>query len=88
MHIKITSEIVASANSSGNQTKLYKKDEVVECNAKWQMEMAKNLVDSGFAMEVKIDAPKEKKVTKTAKKVSKKITKKTKKIAKKVTKKK
>ena len=76
MQIKITEDVTASANESGNQTRLYTKDEIVDCKHKWQEDLAKILVDGGLAMEVKVDAPKEKKSADKPKKVAKKVAKK------------
>jgi|TARA_R100000951_G_C2640360_1_gene180722 hypothetical protein len=59
MNIKMIEEIEASCNASGNATKIYKKDEIIECKEKWQVELANSLVASGLAMECKTVAPKE-----------------------------
>ena len=62
----------ASSNESGNQTRVYGQDEIVDCKEKWQEDLAKILVDGGLAMEVKAVAPKEKKTSDKPKKVTKK----------------
>ena len=54
----------ASSNESGNQTRVYAQDEIVDCKEKWQEDLAMILVDGGLAMEVKAVAPKEKKILK------------------------
>ena len=50
-----------TANESGNATKVYKKDEHIECNSKWQEDLANVFVAEGQAMEVKTVEPTEKK---------------------------
>ena len=52
-------------NASGNATKTYKKDEIVECDKPWQETLAKIFVDEGFAEEIKITKPTETKKAKT-----------------------
>jgi len=64
MKIKMLMDSCGTANESGNATKIYKKDEQVECNAKWQQDLAKVFVAEGQAMEIKTVEPEEKKVTK------------------------
>jgi len=59
MNIKMIKETVASCNESGNATKVYKQDEIIECDNQWQIDLANNLVASGLAMECKTVAPKE-----------------------------
>ena len=76
MNIKIINDIEATANESGNATRVYKKDEVIECKHEWQKNLAQYLLDEGHAMEVKVTAPKE------AKKASKKVAKKKKAVKK------
>jgi len=71
MKIKMLKNIEGSANKSGNASRMYKQDEIVDCSQDWQVNLANSFVTSGFAMEVKIDEPKE---TKTKKKVTKKKT--------------
>tara|TARA_R100000329_G_scaffold106305_1_gene87198 strand:+ start:135 stop:371 length:237 start_codon:yes stop_codon:yes gene_type:complete len=70
MNIKIVNDIEATANQSGNATRVYKKDEIIECKHEWQQKLAQYFLDEGHAIEVKVNAPKETK--KVAKKVAKK----------------
>ena len=56
-------DAVGTANESGNATKVYKKDEHVECNAKWEQDLASVFVAEGQAMEVKTVEPTETKTT-------------------------
>ena len=53
MQIKMLQDTEASSNESGNQTRVYAQDEIVDCKEKWQEDLAKILVDGGLAMEVK-----------------------------------
>lgn len=71
MKIKMLIDAVGTANESGNATKVYKKDEHVECNAKWQQDLASVFVAEGQAMEVKTVEPTE---TKAKPKVKRKKT--------------
>jgi len=70
MQIKMLQDAVGTANESGNVTKTYMKDEIVECNKPWQETLAKIFVDEGLAQEVKMTKPTE---TKTAVKKKKKV---------------
>jgi hypothetical protein len=70
MNIKIVNDIEASANESGNATRIYKKDEIIECRHEWQKNLAQYMLDEGHAIEVKVTSPKATK--KVAKKVAKK----------------
>ena len=72
MQIKMLQDTEASCNESGNQTRVYAQDEIVDCKEKWQEDLPKILVDGGLAMEVKAVAPKEKKTSDKPKKVTKK----------------
>ena len=74
MQIKMTQNAFGSANQSGNATKEYKKDEIIDCKEDWQLNIAKSFVDGGFAIEIKVTEPEETKVSK--KKSKKKATKK------------
>ena len=65
-------DTLGSCNQSGNATKMYKQDEIVDCNQDWEVALANNLVSAGVAMELKVDEPKE---TKKKKVVKKKTTK-------------
>ena len=62
MQIKITQNVSGSINASGNATKEYQVDEIVNCKEQWQKDIAKSFLDSGFAIEVKISEPESKKV--------------------------
>ena len=72
MKIKMLNDTLGSCNQSGNATKMYKQDEIVDCNQDWEVALANNLVSAGVAMELKVDEPKE---TKKKKVVKKKTTK-------------
>jgi len=75
MKIKMLQSVEGSSNESGNASRMYKQDEIVECSKEWQVNLANSFVSSGFAMEVKIDEPKEtksKKKTVVKKKSAKK----------------
>lgn len=50
---------LGSGNSSGNGTKWYEQDEIVDCKEQWQKDLAKTFIDAGLAMELKVTAPKE-----------------------------
>ena len=69
MKIKMLADTEASCNISGNATRVYKNNEIIDCTEQWQIELANNFVNSNLAMEVKVDAPTE---TKAKKKVTKK----------------
>tara|TARA_R110000796_G_scaffold207395_1_gene323707 strand:+ start:38 stop:271 length:234 start_codon:yes stop_codon:yes gene_type:complete len=71
MKIKMLLDAKGSANISGNAIKQYKRDEIIECNEAWQVNLAHVFVSEGFAIEVKMVEPTEKKKT-----VKKKVTKK------------
>ena len=55
---------LGSGNASGNGTKWYEQDEIVECKEQWQKDVGKTFVDAGLAMEIKTVEPEEKKVVK------------------------
>lgn len=59
MKIKMLIDACGTANESGNATKIYKKDEHVECNDKWQEDLASVFVAEGQAMEIKTVEPTE-----------------------------
>lgn len=61
-----------TANESGNATKIYKKDEHVECNSKWEQDLASVFVAEGQAMEIKTVEPTETKAKPKKKKAVKK----------------
>ena len=64
MKIKMLQRCLGSGNESGNGTKWYEQDEIIECKEQWQKDLGKTFVDSGLAMEVKTIEPEEKKVVK------------------------
>jgi len=68
MKIKMLQDAVGTANESGNATKLYKADEHIECNAKWEQDLASVFVSEGQAMEIKTVEPTETKAKPKAKK--------------------
>lgn len=72
MQIKMTQNAFGTANKSGNASKEYKEGEIINCQEEWQVNLGNSFVSSGFAMEVKITEPTEKKAVK--KKVAKKKT--------------
>tara|TARA_Y100000004_G_scaffold194440_1_gene259023 strand:- start:1055 stop:1285 length:231 start_codon:yes stop_codon:yes gene_type:complete len=76
MKIKMIMNAVGSANASGNASKTYEKDEIMECNLPWQKDLARTFVDNGLAMELKMEEVKEKKKTSSKKVTKKKATKK------------
>ena len=73
MKIKMMADVKGSCNESGNATRIYKTDEIIDCDKQWQKDIATNFLNSNLAIEVKIDEPKETKAkTKTKKKATKK----------------
>tara|TARA_A100001011_G_scaffold361107_1_gene408961 strand:+ start:550 stop:786 length:237 start_codon:yes stop_codon:yes gene_type:complete len=78
MQIKMLQDAVGTANESGNVTKTYSKDEIMECNKPWQCTLAKIFVDEGLAQEIKITKPAETKTTVKKKRKVKAETKKSK----------
>ena len=78
MKIKMLMDTFGSSNESGNATRNYPEGEILDCDAQWKMDLANNFIADGKAIEVKVDAPKEKKATPkiTKKKSKKKIIKK------------
>lgn len=74
MKIKMVVDAKGSANESGNATMMYKKDDIIDCDQDWKVNLGQIFLDNDLAIEVKVDTPKE---TKTKKKtVKKKATKK------------
>jgi len=72
MIIKMLVNAFGTANESGNASKEYVKDEIIECKSQWQIDLANSFISSGFAEETKMNAPTETK--KAKKKVAKKKT--------------
>tara|TARA_R100001530_G_C4286811_1_gene147006 strand:- start:422 stop:649 length:228 start_codon:yes stop_codon:yes gene_type:complete len=64
MQIKMIQNAFGSANESGNATKEYKEGEIISCDKEWQKTLAQIFVTEGFAMELKISEPTEKKASK------------------------
>jgi len=64
MQIKMTQNAFGTANQSGNASKEYKEGEIIDCKEQWQVDLGNSFVSSGFAMEVKITEPTEKKASK------------------------
>lgn len=71
MKIKMLKDVTATANESGNASKLYKEGEIVDCIHGWQKTLAEIFLTGGHAMEIKVDSPSQ---TKAKKKVVKKKT--------------
>ena len=72
MKIKMLADVKASSNESGNATRIYKNNEIIDCDKKWLEEVGKNFIASNTAIEVKVDEPKETKKKTVKKKVTKK----------------
>ncbi len=64
MQIKMIVNAFGSANQSGNASKEYKEGDIIDCKEQWQVDLGNSFVSSGFAMEVKITEPTEKKASK------------------------
>jgi hypothetical protein len=64
MQIKMTQNAFGTANQSGNASKEYKEGDIIDCKEQWQVNLGNSFVSSGFAMEVKITEPTEKKASK------------------------
>lgn len=64
MQIKMTQNAFGMANANGNESKEYKEGEIVKCDAEWQKNLATVFVENGFAMEIKVSEPTEKKASK------------------------
>lgn len=60
---------LGSSNKSGNGTKWYEQDEIIDCKEEWQKKLANTFVNSGLAIEIKTIEPTE---TKTKAKPRKK----------------
>ena len=72
MKIKMLRDVKASSNESGNATRIYKNDEIIDCKEKWQIDLANNFMSNNSAIEVKVDEPKETKKKAVKKKTTKK----------------
>ncbi len=77
MKIKITQNVIGSANVHGNATREYKVDEIIDCKEEWQQVIAQTFLDNNLAIEVKISEPESKKVVAKEKKAPKVTKKKT-----------
>jgi hypothetical protein len=69
MKIKMLQRTLGSGNKSGNGTKWYEQDEIIDCKEEWQKDLANTFVSSGLAIEIKTIEPTE---TKTKAKPKKK----------------
>ncbi|QDP61015.1 MAG: hypothetical protein Tp1123DCM1511741_4 [Prokaryotic dsDNA virus sp.] len=76
MKIKMIVDAVGSANESGNATRRYKKDEIIDCDTAWKQVLGKIFVDEGQAQELKVSEPKETKKEPKVKVTKKKVVKK------------
>tara|TARA_Y100000356_G_C11002330_1_gene154031 strand:- start:117 stop:353 length:237 start_codon:yes stop_codon:yes gene_type:complete len=78
MKIKMLMDTFGTSNESGNATRNYAEGEIIDCDVQWKKDLANNFMTEGKAIEVKVDAPKEKKSEPkiTKKKSKKKVTKK------------
>lgn len=56
---KILVQKTASSNENGSESKLYKTDDILECNAVWEQSLMDTFVEQGWAMEVKVDSVEE-----------------------------
>ena len=72
MKIKMLKDAKGSSNESGNQVRVYKEGEIVDCNQGWLVDLGNVFLGEELAIEVKVDAP-----TETKKAPKKKKTKKT-----------
>jgi hypothetical protein len=68
MKVKMIVDARGSANASGNATKIYQKEEILDCKESWQEDLAKIFVSEGQAQELKAVEPKETKAKPKAKK--------------------
>ena len=64
MEIKMIQSAIGSANESGNATREYKEGEIISCDKEWQKTLANIFVTEGFAMDLKVSKPTEKKASK------------------------
>ncbi len=73
MKIKMLRDVKGSSNESGNATRIYQNNEIIDCDKQWKVDLANNFMSNNSAIEVKVDEPKETKAkTKTKKKATKK----------------
>jgi hypothetical protein len=72
MKIKITRQVQASCNESGNASKIYAVDEIIDCKHQWQKDLAEILIAESSAIEDKVAEPKETKKKVVKKKTTKK----------------
>ena len=59
MKIKITKDIIGSANEHGSATKMYSVGDEIDCTHDWQKKLAMQFMEANSAEEVKTVAPKE-----------------------------
>ena len=59
MKIKMLFGAVGSANAQGSATKMYEKDEIIDCKEPWQETLAQQFMDAELAVSVKVVEPTE-----------------------------
>ena len=72
MKIKMLADMKASCNESGNATRIYQNNEIIDCDKEWLKIIGQNFLDRNVAIEVKVDEPKEPKIKTVQKKTTKK----------------
>jgi len=72
MKIKMLADVKASCNESGNATRIYQNNEIIDCDKEWLKIVGQNFIDNNLAIEVKVDEPKETKKKAVKKKTTKK----------------
>ena len=72
MKIKMLRDVKGSSNESGNATRVYQNNEIIDCDKQWLIDLANNFMSNNSAIEVKVDEPKETKKKVVKKKVTKK----------------
>jgi len=72
MKIKMLADVKASCNESGNATRIYQNNEIIDCDKQWLQDIGQNFLNSNLAIEVKVDEPKETKKKAVKKKTTKK----------------
>jgi len=46
MKIKMLRDVEGSSNKSGNASRIYKNDEIIDCKEKWQIDLANNFMSN------------------------------------------
>ena len=72
MKIKMLADVKASCNESGNATRIYQNNEIIDCDKQWLQDIGKNFLNGNLAIEGKVDQPKETKKKSVKKKTTKK----------------